>query len=191
MPVDEKPEPVPGRVAEFLRSGHTLIRVVPFAGAPPAPVGVKFLTTYNRTDDANRVQDILTALAYLNKRKGPGLLSVVADNEAAWWALLARGLAPAIDRMAVSVAGFDDASDEAFLKHLPIPGLRRAGDFATAVTVAPLTPLLIHNTGGRFRAGRIAEVYGRLGRGADFREHRDRLPDADLLAWLAPRRARP
>lgn len=185
-PVDEKPELVPSRVAEFLRSGHTLIQIVPFAGAPPAPAGVKFLTTYNRTDDANRVQDILTALAYLNKRKGPGQLSVVADNEAAWWALLARSLAPAIDRMAVNVAGFDDASDEAFLKHLPIPGLRRAGDFATAVTVAPLTPLLVHNTGGRFRAGRIAEVYRRLGRGADFREHRDRLPDADLLAWLAP-----
>lgn len=196
---------------QFASAGHTVLEVFCFPGGVEAklPSDIKFFTTYNRTDDANRVQDILTALAYLNGRQGnagmsfvvPGQavelrglpggtqasagISVVAPGRAGLWALLARGLAPKIDRMAVDAAQFDNTSDEAFLKTLPIPGLRRAGDFFTAAAIAPLTPLLIHNTGGKFRTDWTAEVYQSLGRGAEFRAQAEPLTDAALITWLS------
>ena len=41
------------------------------AGAP-RDTSDRFFTTYNRTDDANRVQDVLTALAWLKRQSWPG-----------------------------------------------------------------------------------------------------------------------
>src|SRR5260370_34591115 len=49
--------------------------------------------TFNRSDDANRVQDILTALAYL-KQEGAQNLRVVGIGKAAVWGLFAAAAAP-------------------------------------------------------------------------------------------------
>jgi hypothetical protein len=89
--------------------------------------------------------------------------------------------------MVVDAAGFDSSSDEAFLSRLPIPGIRRAGDFYTAVAAAPLTPLIIYNTGARFRTDHLADLYRALGRGAEFRAQPDLLADSALIAWLSAR----
>jgi hypothetical protein len=70
------------------------------------------------------------------------------------------------------------------LKYLPIPGIRRAGDFKTSVTISPLTPLFIHNTGDKFRASAIAEVYKRFGSAADFKTQQTGLSNTSLVAWL-------
>jgi hypothetical protein len=112
-------------------------------------------------------------------------LSVAGTGQAGLWALLARGLAPAIDRMIVDAAEFDSASDEAFVKSLPIPGIRRAGDFATAGAIAPLTPLLIHNTGNKFRAGRIEAVYKTFGKAENFKTQPAKVGESELAAWLS------
>jgi hypothetical protein len=40
-------------------------------------------------------------------------------------------------------------NDEAFLEHLYIPGLRRAGDLRTAMTMTG-TRVVVHNAGDRF-----------------------------------------
>ncbi len=143
----------------------------------------RYFTTYNRTDVANEVQDILTALAYLQGKSRD--VSVVALGQTGSLALLARGLAPKIDRMIVDAAQLDSANDQEFLAHLPIPGIRRAGDFATAVTLAPLTPLLIHNTGGKFQTERISEIYQRLGKAENFKTSSTPLSTKELLNWLA------
>lgn len=166
-------------------AGHSVMAINVFPGGRQIPANIKFFTTYNRTDEANRVQDILTALAFAKAQFGRARLSVVAQGEAGAWALLARGLAPRIDRMAIDAARFDTNSDEEFLRRLPIPGLRRAGDFATAITIAPPTPLLIHNTSDQFRTERIAEVYRRFGRASDFNTQADKMTDTALLAWLS------
>src|SRR2546429_6890393 len=47
--------------------------------------------------------------------------------------LLAAAIVP-LPRAVLSVNGFDTSSDEAYLKHLYIPGLRRAGDMQTAAS---------------------------------------------------------
>jgi dienelactone hydrolase len=167
------------------KAGHGVMLIRTFPGERKIPDNVRFFTTYNRTDEANRVQDILTAIAYLKGRYPSAQLSVVGTGQAGLWALLARGLSPAIDRMVVDVAEFDSTSDEAFVKSLPIPGIRRAGDLTTAVTIAPLTPLLIHNTGNKFRAERIKAVYKTFGKIDNFKAQTAKLGDSDLAAWLS------
>src|SRR5262249_16938208 len=95
------------------------------------------------------------------------------------------GVAPAIDRMALDVAQFDSSGDEAFTKTLAVPGIRRAGDFTTAVTIAPLTPLLIHNTGNKFNAEKIEAVYKAFGKAGNFKAQYAKLGASELAAWLS------
>jgi Acetyl xylan esterase (AXE1) len=180
-------------IMRLVKADYTVLSLKLFPGGRQIPEKVKFFTTYNRTDEANRVQDILTAIAllkhtlmaYIGNEGQKTSLSVVAQGNAGLLALLARGLAPAIDRMVIDAAQFDSSSDEAFIKSMPIPGVRRAGDFTTAVTVAPLTPLLIHNAGNKFKAEKIEAVYNALGKAENFKSQSAKLSDAELVTWLS------
>jgi len=144
----------------------------------------KYFTTYNRTDDANRVQDILTTVAYLRGEYPGDSLTIVARGKAGLDTLLARGLLPSIDRMVIDARQFDNTQDASFLESLPIPSLRRAGDFSTAAVMAPLTPLVVENTGGRFRTEAIEQVYRTFGKGETIRVNRDYLTSSQLIDWL-------
>src|SRR5262249_18251401 len=152
---------------QIAKAGHTFISVQCFSGGRKIPSEIKFFTTYNRTDDANRVQDILTAIAYAKRRFGNAKIRLVGHGEAGLWALLARALAPKIDRCAIDAAEFDTESDAEFIKRLAIPGLRRAGDITTAVAIAPLTALSIFNRGSKFHTEKIEALYHKFGRAED------------------------
>jgi len=171
-------------IDRLVAGGNAVVAVRCFSSRMRPKNEYKFFTTYNRTDDANRVQDILTAIAYLHQRNANAPIKIVAAGRAGLWALLARGLAPRVDRMVVDVDGFDNSNDEAFINQLPIPGIRRAGDFVTAAAIAPLTPLLIHNTKTRFRTDRIADVFRLFGKAADFEVRSDAMTTDELFAWL-------
>ena len=105
----------------------TRIAFTPFDEAAAAKV--RHFETYNRTAASQRVADIVAAV-----RRSPSSV-VVADGDAALAALLAEAVVP-IRRAILDVSGFDPSSDTAFLDHLYIPGIRRAGDVQTAVPVA-------------------------------------------------------
>ncbi|HEY8461763.1 MAG TPA: acetylxylan esterase [Blastocatellia bacterium] len=167
------------------KAGHDVAIVRCFPGGRRIPEEIKFSATYNRTDAANRTQDVLTAISYLKGRYPTARMSVVGLGEGGLWALLARGLAPAIDRMAIDANRFDSSSDEAFMKDLAIPGIRRAGDFTTAVAIAPHTPLLIHNTGNKFNADKIKAVYRAFGKAKIFKSKSAKLSDSQIIAWLS------
>ena len=166
-------------------AGHDVILVRCFPGGRQIPEKIKFFTTYNRTDVANRAQDILTAISYLKGRNPNARLNVVGLGEGGLWALLARGVAPEIDKMVVDAAQFDSSSDEAFAKSLAVPGIRLAGDFTTAVTIAPPTPLLIHNTGNKFNTEKIEAVYKAFGKAGNFKSQSAELSASELAAWLS------
>jgi len=173
------------RLAEALISaGHSIALVQVFPGGRKVPAEYNFFTTYNRTDAALRVQDILTAAAWL-KREFPGhRLSLVGTGEAGLWTLLARGLMPDVDRAIVDADGFRASVDEEFVRRLAIPGIRRAGDFVTAVAIAPFSRLAIHNTGGHFPTHRIRDLYAVFGKPDDLDFKPTRLSDAEIIAWL-------
>jgi dienelactone hydrolase len=167
------------------KAGRDVAIVRCFPGARQIPEKFRFFTTYNRTDAANRAQDILTAISYLKGRNPNARMNVIGLGEGGLWAMLARGIAPAIDRMVIDADQFDSASDEAFIKSVAIPGIRRAGDFTTAVTIAPLTPLLIHNTGNKFNTEKIEAVYKAFGKAEAFKSQPTKLSDSELIASLS------
>ena len=181
---DELPE-TNNLIESLYKAGHGVMLVNCFPGGRQIPEKIKFFTTYNRTDAANRAQDILTAIAYLKGQDPSARLNVVGLGQAGLWALLARGIAPAIDRMVIDAAQFDSSSDESFIKSVAVPGIRRAGDFTTAVTIAPLTPLLIHNTGNKFNVEKIASVYKAFGKAESFKTQPAKLSDSEIAAWLS------
>jgi hypothetical protein len=122
--------------------------------------------TYNRTEAGQRVADIVEAL-----RGAPGA-ALVASGDAALAGLLA--LAVEHGRRAVlDVGAFDTASDAAFVEHLYIPGLRRAGDLSTAAALAG-NRTVIHNASEQFRLSGVSV-------------RREKLQARDIIALLRER----
>jgi hypothetical protein len=126
-----------------LKSARFTVKKVAFTTFDgTAAAKVRHFETYNRTQAAQRVADIVAALS-----ADPGA-AVVANGDAALAALLASAvIAP---RLAVlDVGGFDTSKDTDFADRLYVPGLRRAGDLATAAAIAGDT-VVIHGAGGNF-----------------------------------------
>lgn len=169
---------------QLMNDGHALLSVHCFPGGRQIPDGVKFFTTYNRTDDANRVQDILTAIAFTKSRYRNAKISLMGQGKAGIWTLLARGLAPKIERSAIDAGELDLENDSNFVKQLAIPGIRRAGDVVTAVALAPFTPLTLYNRGSNFKVDKIESMYRSFGRIEDFKTLQSDLSRAGLMAWL-------
>ncbi|MBM3214894.1 hypothetical protein FJZ36_08270 [Candidatus Poribacteria bacterium] len=99
--------------------------------------------TFNQTELANRIQDILTACAYAAAREQG--IHLVGTGEAGIWALLARGLAPDILVTVADMAQWDNTDDASFEGSFYLPGIRRAGDIGTAGALAAPGRLALHN----------------------------------------------
>ncbi len=98
------------------------------AKTPRDESDVAFLA-YNVNDDEGRVQDVITALSYL-KGNG-GAVDVYATGDAAVWATFAAAVAPwPIDLHTEDIPALN--SDEDYLAHFDVPGIRRVGGFASA-----------------------------------------------------------
>jgi len=75
-----------------------------------------------------------------------------------------------VKKTAADAVQFNTASDEAYLKKLYVPVLRRAGDFRAAVALIGHAPLLIHNAGEAFKPG--------------VETRREKLGEDEIVAWL-------
>jgi dienelactone hydrolase len=174
--------------ARLLESGRIVLAIDCFGIGEAAHEAIaadgKYFTTYNRAEIAERVQDILTALAYLDSRADVGHVEVVGLEEAGLWCLLARALAPAVESCAVDVQKFKMDSDAEFVKRLCIPMLRRAGDIRTAVALAAPRRLLIHNTATAFSTAWITRLYSDIGAAGNFTGKRILASDRDLAQFL-------
>ena len=143
----------------------------------------RFFTTYNRTDAALRVQDILTALAYLKSQASVSTLNLIGLGEAGLWCLLAAGFTD-VEHTVVDANQFDSGNDATYLHTLPIPSIRRVGDFRTAGTLVASRHLLIHNTNNTFQTDWIADVYRAVGVADLLRVEAEAVSEADIAAWL-------
>jgi hypothetical protein len=90
----------------------------------------RYFLTYNRSDDANRVQDILTALAFL-KSNYSGRIQLVGLENAGVWCTFAAAVAPISVTLSANLDGFS-GSDEDFKKLFFVPGIQRAGGLRAA-----------------------------------------------------------
>jgi hypothetical protein len=147
-----------------LRAARFTVKKVAFTPFDAAAAAkVRHFETYNRTEAARRVADIVSAL-----EADPGA-AIVASGDAALAALLASAVAT--PRVAVLDPGaFDTTKDTDYVERLYVPGLRRAGDLATAAALAG-SAVVIHGAGDQFvldgvRAGKTKltakEIVARL-----------------------------
>ena len=140
-------------VAKALTSGGFIVRplsLTPFDQAAAAKVA--HFDTYNRTAAGQRVADVVAAA-----RANPGA-AIVADGDVALAAILASAIVP-VPIAILDVGRFDTSSDAAYVEHLYIPGLRRAGDLRTAASIAR-GKLVVHHAGDRFAVSPV-EVQAR------------------------------
>jgi len=113
---------------EVLAGGHPTLMINPFEPiknrAEQAHLDRYFLS-YNRSDDAERVQDILTALAFLaSKEKAkPELIGV---GTAGISSLFAAAVSPMEVSLVADLNGFS-GSDEDFVERFFVPGIQHAG----------------------------------------------------------------
>ena len=154
------------------------------ADREPASGEHAYFTTYNRTTTANRVQDILSAVAWLRRTGGVASVSLVGIGAAGPWCLLACGLSPHIDRAVIDVDRFETDSDEAYESRLFIPVLRRLGGLSAAAALATPAELYLHHTGHAFEIDEIEAAY----RAADaldrLRTQRTPADMPQVVAWI-------
>jgi dienelactone hydrolase len=91
----------------------------------------KQFLTYNVSDDAARVQDVLTALRWLSARKH-GRVEIEAVNSARWWAVFAAALSRAQVRFDFKPDEFK-TTDDALITEFYVPGLQLVGGVNTAM----------------------------------------------------------
>lgn len=98
---------------------------------------VKNFLTFNKSDAAVRVQNILTALAWLHKNH-PGPIELIATGtQAGVEAEFAAALAPIPVKLRNDISAFH-GTDAEFLEYFNVPGIQTAGGLAAAQRLAAL-----------------------------------------------------
>lgn len=124
------------------RAGVSVRRVAATPFDAEAATKITHFETYNRTEASQRVADIVSAIGDEQR------VTIVASGDWGVAALLALAIVP-VDRAIIDVAQFDNTSDDMFVERLYIPGIRRAGDLQTALSMAA-GQVVIHNAADRF-----------------------------------------
>ena len=118
-----------------------------------------FFNTYNRLDSALWCQDILAAVETIREENGNlKSLNLIGIDGAGPVTFLAAGFSSA-DYLAVDLEKFNAEDDEDFIAQLPIPSIRRVGDFRTAGALLVPKPIYLLNTGWHFPVQWIADLY--------------------------------
>jgi dienelactone hydrolase len=176
-----------GLVKDLLDRGGAVLAIDAFqTGGAKAPRDreKRSFTVYNQTDDANRVQDILTALRYLRNRTNARTVNLVGAGLAGVWTCFARALEGPGVNLAADLAQFRTDTDQEYLNAFFIPGLRKAGDFHAAAVLDTHDRVLLHNAAAEFPSDWVRESAHAGGTSAEVRS--SPVSDSELLAWLAP-----
>lgn len=119
-----------------LREGRTVLAIDAFqtgSAVAPRDRSHRYFLTFNRSDDSNRVQDIVTAVAFL-RQSGETNISVVGVDNAAIWATFAAAVVPQPVSLAAPLGSFK-GEDQDFIDRFFVPGIQRAGGLDAALRV--------------------------------------------------------
>jgi dienelactone hydrolase len=123
-----------------------------FQGAKAPPVDQKyagFTFGYNRSLLANRVHDILTAVAYAKGQQGTKKVDLIGFEEAGPWVLLARPLcSDTVERTAADCSGFRFEKVYSVNDEMPLPGALKYGGLPAFAALCAPHSLFIHNHQG-------------------------------------------
>lgn len=173
-----------GLAKGILERGGTVLAIDAFqSGSAKAPREHtrRAFTVFNQTDDANRVQDILTALSWLQGRTHATHVNLIGLEAAGVWSYFARAMAGPGVNLAADLARFRANTDQEYLDKFNVPGLRKAGDFRAASVLDTQDKLLVYNPSEEFPADWAAKSSHIANTRALI--HKDGVTDAQLIAW--------
>lgn len=182
-------------LADLLEKGQTVLAIDAFltgeyhppgktAAAPDARIG--FFACFNRTLLAQRVHDVLTAVAYLRGKPDMKSVNLVGLQEAGPWCLLARGLCgDAVSRTAVDVNGFSFRSVKDVDDPMYLPGALRYGDLAGLAALVAPGELFLSNAGD-FDTTWIKDAYrtANVSSGSERLRIERKPAQQEIVSWL-------
>ena len=118
---------------EIRAAGRPVLLIDAFqtgAAVAPRDRAVRNFLTFNASDDQCRVQDILTALAYLHGDHTEAI-ELIGMKKAGIWAQFAAAVAPVSVKLRREGTVFG-GSDDDFIRDFPVPGIQRAGGLRAA-----------------------------------------------------------
>lgn len=118
--------------------------------------GLRYFTTFNRTDAQERIQDIVTAAAFL--RQYPSL-RLYGLQEAGAWSLLAAAVSDDVDELIVDGENGAINSESFMLQNAFMPGLARYGGMHMAAALYAPRSLRLINTPPGDLAESITAIY--------------------------------
>jgi dienelactone hydrolase len=127
--------------ARSLRSGRPVLMIDAFRESETRIRWSRsdaYFLSYNRSVSSERVQDILTAAAYLKSQLG-GRLELIGLGDAGAWCVFAAAIAPTSIDVVADLNGFG-GSDEDFRDRFFVPGIQRAGGLSAALKLLQRDP---------------------------------------------------
>jgi dienelactone hydrolase len=118
---------------ELLKAGRPVLLIDAFqtgSAVAPRDRSYRIFVGFNQADDACRVQDILTALAFAGQ-KNPGPVELIGLGKASVWATFAAAVAPVTPKLRADNSWFH-GSDEDYLTSFNVPLIKRAGGLEAA-----------------------------------------------------------
>ncbi|MBY0503425.1 MAG: hypothetical protein K2X03_05940 [Bryobacteraceae bacterium] len=94
----------------------------------------KYHLTFNRSDDANRVQDIVTAIRYLHAESPTPQIELRCTETAAIWCTFAAAMSPVPVKLNAPLGAFR-GTDQQYLDEFFVPGIQRAGGLSAALAL--------------------------------------------------------
>jgi dienelactone hydrolase len=126
-----------GAPSDLASYGKSVLAIDAFqtgSAVSPRKTDARHFLTFNQSDAANRVQDILTAAAFL-KSQGATAVTLKCTGKAAVWCTFAAAVAPVQLKLDAPVSGFT-GTDAEFERDFFVPGIQRAGGWKAAVALA-------------------------------------------------------
>jgi hypothetical protein len=120
--------------AEAIKSGRSVLAIDAFqtgSAVASRDRSHRYFLTFNLSDDANRVQDIVTAIAFL-KQSGESDIKVIGLGKAAVWATFAAAVSPQKVSLTAPLGSFK-GEDQDFIDNFFVPGIQRAGGLRAAL----------------------------------------------------------
>jgi len=174
-------------VKSILSKGGAVMSIDAFqtgSAVAPRDISNRAYLHFNQTNDANRVQDILTALEYLRSRSKAQTVNLVGLQMAGVWSYFARTMAGDGVNLVADLAQFAADTDTEYVDKFFIPGIRKSGDFHAAAILNAQGRALVFNASTQFPSDWARQAAKLAGGTLDLRS--GTVADADLLTWLAP-----
>jgi hypothetical protein len=140
---------------------------------------------YNRPLLAERVHDILTAIAFAQSNPKTRRVHLVGWESAGPWVVLAKALAgDGVSRCAADLDGFRFDSVRSNEDPMMLPGALKYGGLAAFAALAAPGDLLLHNDQGAGTDQIVPMAYRAVGAEKRLRREAERMSPASVIDWL-------